>query len=182
VSSVRTIAVLLLATLLAACGGDDGQLRWRDLSLTVPDGWVVFEEEPTRLSLANQPLGPDVDEADRPAGDVVAVFLTHRPGTTPAAWRDQIAASGATLEVDEAIEVGGAPATRLQFLTPAGDGSAETRELVVVVPAREVELLAQPVPLPGDPDAPAAFDRARPTFDELLASFSWGAPVDRDLS
>lgn len=179
-SSVRAVAVLLLVTLLAACG-DDEQLLWRDLRLTVPDGWVVFEDEPTRLSLANQPLGAGVDEDDRPTGDVVAVFLTHRPGTTPAAWRDQIAASGATLEVDEPTEVGGVPATRLQFLTPAGDGSARTRELVVVVPAREVELLAQPVPLPADPDAPAVFDRARPTFDELLASFSWGAPVERDL-
>jgi hypothetical protein len=178
VTGWRTVAVLVVAVLLGACGRGDAELRWRDLRLTVPDGWVVFEEEASRLSLANQPLGADVEEEQRPTGDLVAVFLTHRPGTTPGAWRDQIAASGATLEVDEATEVGGVPATRLQFLTPAGDGSAETRELVVVVPAREVELLAQPVPLPGDLEAPAVFDRALPTFEELLSSFSWGAPVD----
>lgn len=174
----RLTLLALVAALLAACGGDGGDLRWRDLTLTVPDGWVVFEEETTRLSLANQPLGADVAEEDRPDGDVVAVFLTHRPGVTPGAWRRQIADAGATLEVDEATEVGGVPATRLQFRTPAVEGLAETRELVVVVPAREVELLAQPVPLPGDTDAPEVFDRAGPTFDELLASFRWGAPVD----
>lgn len=174
----RLTVLALVAALLVACGGDGGDLRWRDLTLEVPGGWVVFEEEATRLSLANQPLGADVAEEDRPEGDVVAVFLTHRPGVTPGAWRQQIADAGATLEVDEATEVGGVPATRLQFRTPAADGLAETRELVVVVPAREVELLAQPVPLPGDTDAPEVFDRARPTFDELLGSFRWGAPVD----
>ncbi len=165
-----------LASLVVACGGDDGSVAWRDLTLAVPDGWVVFEEADSRLSLANQPLGADVAEEDRPEGDVVAVFLTHRPGVTPGEWRSYIEEAGATLEVDEAIEVGGVPATRLQFLTPGGDGSATTRELVVVVPAREVELLAQPVPLPGDTQAPETFDRARPTFDELLASIRWGAP------
>ncbi|MEX1162036.1 MAG: hypothetical protein WEB03_00495 [Nitriliruptor sp.] len=170
--------LVVIASLLAACGGDDGMVAWRDLELTVPDGWVVFEEEDSRLSLANQAIGADVAEADRPDGDVVAVFLTHRPGVTPGEWRSYIEEVGATLEVDQPIEVGGVPATRLQFLTPGGDGSATTRELVVVVPAREVELLAQPVPLPDDEQAPATFDRALPTFDELLDSVTWGAPLD----
>jgi hypothetical protein len=168
----------VLVALLAACrGGDDGRLAWRDLTLVVPEGWTVFEEADTRLSLANQPLGAEVGEDERPSGDVVAMFFTHRPGASPGAWRDQIEASGAVLEVDRAIEVDGVPATRLQFRTPGADGAADIRELVVVVPAREVELLAQPVPLPGSTDAPEVFDRFVDTFEEVVASVRWGAPL-----
>lgn len=175
----RVSAFVLVASVLAACGASgDSTLEWRDLRLSVPAGWVVFEEETTRLSLANQPIGAEVSEQDRPTGDLVAMFFTHRPGTTPAAWRAQIESAGAELEVDEPIEVDGVPATRLQFLTPASEGSAETRELVVVIPAREVELLAQPVPLPGSTDAPEVFDRASTTFDAVIGSVRWGAPMD----
>lgn len=176
-TTVMRSCLVTLVLLLVACGGD-GQHRWRDLSLAVPDGWVVFEDEPTRLSLANQPLGADVPEDERPTGDVVAMFFTHRPGTAPGAWREHITASGGTLELDQAIEVGGLPATRLQFVTPAGGGSAETRELVVVVPSRDVELIAQPVPLPGSADAPEVFERAVDTFDAVIDSVRWGAPLD----
>ncbi|MEX1178092.1 MAG: hypothetical protein WEB09_06495 [Nitriliruptor sp.] len=164
---------------MVACGGgDSSRVAWRDLELTVPDGWTVFEEEDTRLSLANQPLGAEIDEDDLPEGEVVAMFFTHRPGVTPGEWRDHIEETGATLEVDEATEVGGVPATRLQFLTPSRDVAATNRELVVVVPARGVELLAQPVPLPGDDDAPGTFDRTVATFDEVIDSISWGVPIE----
>lgn len=108
---------------------------------------------------------------------MVAVFLTHRPNVGPGDWRDQIGTSGAVLEVDEAIEIDGVPATRLQFLTPPRDGAAEIRELVIVVPSRQVELIAQPVPLPGSTDAPATYDRFVATFDEMVASIRWGAPL-----
>jgi hypothetical protein len=176
--ALRTWGVLaVLLTLLAGCGGGDDRLEWRDLTMSVPEGWVVFEEEETRLSLANEPLGAQISEEERPTGEVVAVFLTHRTGAAPGPWRDQIEASGAALEVDEAIEVDGVPATRLQFLTPGAAGTAETRELVVVVPSREVELLAQPVPRPGSTDGPATFDRSLGTFEALLDSIRWGAPV-----
>lgn len=174
--SLLALVVLLLAG--CAGGGDPGAVAWRDLTLSVPDGWVVFEEGEALLSLANRPIGADVSEEERPAGDIVAMFFTHRPGATPGEWRAHVEESGARLEVDEAIEVGGVPATRLQFVTPASELGAETRELVVVVPSREVELLAQPVPLPDSTDALEVFDRARPTFDEVLASVRWGAPID----
>lgn len=174
----RRSKLLVLALFLLAGCGEDGTTAWRDLTLTVPDGWVVFEEEPTRLSIANVPLGGDVAEEDRPTGDVVAMWFTHDSGITPGEWRDHIAEVGATLEVDEAIEVGGVPATRLQFLSPALHGAAETRELVVVVPSREVAVLAQPVPLPDSTDAPQVFDRALATFDTVLESARWGAPVE----
>lgn len=176
----RSPLLVVLLVVLAACGSSDGgAVEWRDLTLDVPDGWVVFEEEATRLSLANVPLGGEISEDERPTGDVVAMFFTHRSGVTPGEWRTQIEASGADLEVDESVEVGGVPATRLQFVTPATQGAAETRELVVVIPAREVELLAQPVPLPGSTDAPEVFERAVTTFDEVLDSVRWGAPVER---
>lgn len=176
----RRGCVLLVALLvLTGCGGgDEGTVAWRDLTLELPEGWTVFEEEDTRLSIANAPLGQDVSEEERPTGDVVAMFFTHREGTTPTAWREHIAGSGAELEVDEATEVDGVPATRLQFLTPALPGAAETRELVVVVPSREVELLAQPVPLPDSTDAAEVFDRQLATFDAVLDSVRWGAPVE----
>jgi hypothetical protein len=175
----RSLLLALVLLVAAACGGgSDGELAWRDLTITVPEGWTVFEEGATLLSLANQPLGAAVSEDERPTGDVVAMFFTAVPGTTPGAWRSHLEDIGARVEVDEATEVGGVPATRLQFLTPASEGAAETRELVVVIPARGVELLAQPVPLPGDTDAPAVFDRALGTFDEVLDSARWGAPVD----
>lgn len=175
----RPSLLTLVLLILAGCGrGDAGAVAWRDLTLSVPEGWVVFEEGPTLLSLANQPIGGDVSEDERPEDDIVAMFFTHRPGTTPGAWRTHIEESGAKLEVDEAIEVGGVPATRLQFVTPASETGAETRELVVVVPSRDVELLAQPVPLPDSTDALEVFERARPTIDEILASVRWGAPID----
>ncbi len=176
---VRCLSALLAVVVLAGCArGGDGEVAWRDLSLALPDGWVVFEDAPTRFSLASEPLGAALEEGERPSGEAAAMWFTHRPGTTPAAWREQIAASGATLEVDEAVEVGGVPATRLQFLTPAADGTPATRELVVLVPAREVELIAQPVVGPGGDRAPTVFDRHVATFDAVLASVRWGVPYD----
>jgi hypothetical protein len=174
---VRWLTVLLVALVASACSGGGGDtVAWRDARLDLPDGWSVFEDEESRLSISNVPLGADVVEEDRPEGDVVAMFFTHEPGARPADWRELVAATGATLEVDEATEVGGVPATRLQFLTPASDGLGPTRELVVLVPAREVVILAQPVPLPGDADAPEVFDRGSPDFDAVLGSVVWGAP------
>lgn len=176
---MRRLTALLVALAASACvGGGSDTLAWRDARLELPDGWSVFEDETSRLSISNVPLGADVAEEDRPEGDIVAMFFTHEPGARPADWRDHIAASGATLEVDETTEVGGVPATRLQFLTPASGGIGPTRELVVLVPAREIVILAQPVPLPGDADAPQVFERGAPDFEAVLGSITWGAPYE----
>lgn len=171
----------LLAVLLAACGGDSGgAIAWRDAELAVPEGWTVFEEQESRLSLANVPLGAGLAEEDRPEGDVVAMFFTHQPDAAPGAWREYAEGRDVDVEVDEAIEVGGVPATRFQFLDRAGgSGDTVTRELVVVVPSREVVLLAQPVPTLGDEDVSGVYDRAVDTFDQVLDSVIWGAPVER---
>lgn len=177
------VVAALVAGLLGACGGGDpSQVAWRDLTLQLPDGWSVFEEEDTRLSVANTPLGRELtgDEPvrpeDLPEGDVAAVFLTHEPRSGPGDWRRFVAESDAELEVDEAVEVGGLPATRLQFASL--DAETPTRELVVVVPSRGVVLLAQPVPLRGASDGPQVFDDNLEVFDEIVASITWGVPLD----
>lgn len=173
----RSVAALCLV-LLAACGGDPSVVSWRDAELQLPEGWTVFEDEPSRLSVANVPLGAEISEDERPEGDVVAMFFTHEPRTQPGDWRRYLEDIDAMVEVDEATDVGGVPATRFEYRSPTADGAAETRELVVVIPAREVVVLAQPVPLPGDEDAPEVFERGRAAFESVLESISWGAPVE----
>lgn len=176
---MRRVLLLVLAAVAvvaSGCGGDDGAVAWRDARMQLPEGWVVFDQEETRLSLANVPLGAEVEEM--PEGDVVAVFLTHEVGAGPNDWREFAEASDIVVERDEAVEVGGVPATRLQLLDPAGgSGDTRTREMVVVVPSREVVLLAQPLPSLGDEDVTDVYDRAEASFEELLASIRWGAPV-----
>jgi hypothetical protein len=172
--------LVLLATLLVACGGDDRHVAWRDLTLELPDGWSVFEHEDTRLSIANVPLGDLLEEgAEQPEGDVVAMFFTYEAAPQPGDWRRYVDDRDAQLEVDQAIDIAGVPATRLQILDAAGGaGQTVTRELVVVVPARGVVLLAQPVPALGDDDVTAVFDRAVTTFDAIIDTIAWGAPLD----
>ena len=171
------LPLALLVLLLAACG-DDGTVQWRDATLEVPEGWTVFEEEETRLSMANVPLGQDagLGPDDRPDGDVVGMFFTHEPGTTPGKWRDFIEGrDDATIESDQAIEIDGVPATQILYTHRSGDEI--TREMAVVVPAREIEIFVQPVPEPGDPDGPEMFMRHFETFLEVIDSIEWGAPV-----
>lgn len=173
----RLVWALLLAVLLAACGGD-GEVRWRDLRLELPDGWVVFEEEDSRLSIANAPLGVGSDIEEIRDQDVVALFFTHEPDASPDAWRRLIeGVDGAELESDRRIDLGGVPATELVWSQAFGSGQP-TREMVIVVPPRQVVVLAQPVPLPGDTDAPEVFDAHRDVIDGILGSVRWGAPVD----
>ncbi|MTV27240.1 hypothetical protein FTX61_17740 [Nitriliruptoraceae bacterium ZYF776] len=173
----RPVALtLVLAVLLVACGGG-GEVRWRDLRLTLPDGWSVFEERDDLLSIANAPLGEEADPQEPPEGDVLAVSFTHAPAASPETWRSYIAGlDGAELEVDRDVEVGGVPARQLIY-TSSSSGT-DTREMVVVIPGRQVEVLAQPVPFPGDTGAQESFDAALPVFEALFAEASWGAPVD----
>lgn len=174
-SSFRLLASLLVVVVLAGCG-DDGEVRWRDLRLTLPEGWVVFEERDDVLSIANAPLGELADPDDPPEGDVLAMSFTHAPAASPTTWRTYIEdLDGAELEVDQDLEVGGVPGRQLIYTS---SGVTDTREMVVVVPGRQVEVLAQPVPAAGDDGAREAFDAARPTFESLLAEVDWGAPVD----
>jgi hypothetical protein len=49
--------------------------------------------------------------------------------------------------------------------------------MVVVIPSRSIVLLAQPVPGPGDEDAPDVFLAYLEDFLEVLETAEFGAPV-----
>lgn len=164
--------VAAAAVLLAACTGGGG-LRWRDVRLSLPDGWVVAENEDTRFTVANARLGSD----GVPGPGEVAAFFTVEPGASPQPWRDLIDQAGWVLEEDTGVTVGGVPATRLVYHMAGVD--IPLREMVVVVPSRDLVILLQPVVQPGSTDGLALFDRHRDQFVELLESVRFGAPVAR---
>jgi hypothetical protein len=172
----RALAVVVLTLLLVACG-DDGGAQWRDASFEVPEGWSVFEEEETRFSMANEPLGEEFDPDERPEGDIVGMFFTHEPGTIPDDWREFVEGrDDAEIESDTAIELDGVPATRIIYSHRSGE--ERTREMAVIIPAREIVVFAQPVPEQGDPSGPDMFMRHLETFNAVLDSIEWGALID----
>ncbi len=177
--------VLLLGLILVSCGGGQpSEVTWRNVTFQVPDGWYVFEEADTRLSLANADIGPEAVRSndDLPVDDVVAIFFTYEPSTRPADWRAYADAQEATVEVDEAIQLGdGVPATRIQF--DYVTGGIPLREMIVLIPSRGIVALAQPVPRSGQQNGPEVFLEYRDVFDEILESARFGPPVmDRSLS
>lgn len=179
-SQVRQVgvALLLLVALLAVACGDSGTVQWRDATITVPEGWHVFEEEETRLSISNVPLGMDADLDEIGDQGVVAMFFEHRPGHIPDDVRGFVDdRPEGTIESDEAIELDGVPATRIIYQHVSSD--VTTREMVVVIPAREIAVLAQPVPSPGDEHGPEVFMEHLDTFLDVIESLEFGAPVDR---
>ncbi len=166
----------------AACGGSGsgGPIEWRGVSLEVPEDWVVFEEREDLLSIASTELGQEEGEPrERPEEDVAAMFFTYEPNTQPGDWRDYAEAQDAELESDESITIDGStPATELVLSYETND--IPTRELVVVIPSRSLVVLAQPVPDPGDTDAPEVFDDNVDTFRTVLDSLELGAPPEED--
>ncbi len=179
--SVRRFLLPLLALglLLAACGGQPDSVSWRNLTFDVPDGWYVFEETDTRLSLSNADIGPEAIRSaeDAPEGDVVALFLTYEPGASADAWRTYVEQQEGTLEEDESFQLGeGVPANRLVFEYVTG--GIPMREMIVVIPSRDVVALAQPVPRLGQEDGPDVFLDYRATFDAVIESVVFGPPPD----
>ncbi len=188
-----SLLLVALAVLLSACGGGNqpSSVTWRNVTLDLPDGWYVFEEEDTRLSISNRDIGsgairssvdPDTDaEADgddsaEPPTDVVAMFLTYEPRTVPADWRDYAEQQDATIESDEQILLGNdVPATRIVF-SYVTEG-VPLREMVVVIPSRNIVALAQPVPFAGQQDGPELFLDYIDTFIDVLDTAEFGAPV-----
>lgn len=175
---VRTLlALAALAAMLTACGGD-GSVAWRGLTVEVPEGWTVFEEADTRLSIASAPLGEQADPEQPPEGDVVAMFFQHERDARPGEWRDYVDdLDEATLETDDSLTIDGdTPATRLVFSHTTN--GIPTREMVVVIPARDVVVLSQPVARAGDEDAPEVFLDHIDTFLEVIEGLEVGAPVE----
>lgn len=177
------VALLVLASTLVACGDDDrpDAVSWRNVTLDLPQDWYLVEETDDRLSIANEPLqlGGDggEDEIEPPAGDVVGMFLTYEPGTSPDDWRRFVEQQDAELETDDRLELDGeVPATRLVYSYTTG--GVPTREMVVVIPSRSIVVLSMPVPGPDDEDAPEVFLEHIETFLSVLESAEFGAPVE----
>jgi hypothetical protein len=176
--------LVVLALVLTACGGGNqpSTVTWRNVTLQMPDGWYLFEEEETRLSISNADIGPEAmrtveeDPDVEPRTDVVAMFLTYEPRTVPGDWRTYAEQQDATIESDEQIVVGGdVPATRIVFSYVTDD--VPLREMVVVIPSRSIVVLAQPVPTLGQQDGPEVFLDHVDTFIEVLDTADLGAPV-----
>jgi hypothetical protein len=148
---LRAALVLLLAFVLAGCGRTPTEATWRNVTIDLPDGWVVVDQADDHLSLANR--SPDDDELQGSEGTVVVLGLTYVPGVVPDDWRRLIVDLGGTLESDDAILVGGdVPATR--FVWSATVDGVRSRTMVVVIPSRWIVALAEPV-ASGDAEDPA---------------------------
>lgn len=161
---LRRIALALIPVILvAACSSGDARARWRDLSLEVPDGWVVAERDEQKLSIANTEFGPGrADELE------AAVFLTHEPGASIDGWRDLVTERDGMVASDGAITVDGEPASRLVFDHDAN--GTPMREMVVTVPSRDIVMLFQPVVPRGSTDGEDTFRRYSDTFERVLAT------------
>ncbi len=183
----RLVPLLAAAVLLPACGGggvdtSDGPREWRDLDLVVPDGWVVLDERPDLLLVANEDIRvDDIDEQptlpeDRNSNDVVAVQLLAGQETTPADWRELVRDEGGTVEEDAQLNVGGLPATAITYSWVSND--IPSRERIVFVPSRSLSILLQPVPVEGQTNGPDVYDSHVDEFAALLDSIVFGRPVE----
>ncbi len=172
---------MTLAVVATGCGGSNqpGSVEWRNISMELPDGWYLFEEEDTRLSMSNQDIGigeVQGEPKERPEGDTVAMFFTYEPGTVPDDWRDLLETLDAEIETDRALRLeGDVPATQIVYRYETQ--GVITREMAVVIPARSVVLFAQPVPAPGDDDVSDVFLDHLDDFMSVLESAEFGAPV-----
>lgn len=177
--TIRWIAIFVVAALVVSACGTDRQpdaVMWRNIDIAIPDGWYIFEHTSDRLSIANVDLAAYTESGTAPDDDVVAMFFTHEPATLPADWRALLDQRGAHVETDDRIVIADdIPATRLIYAFESA--GVPTREMVVLVPSRQVVVLAQPVPRPGQPDGPEVFLTHLDTFLEVVTSAQYGRPL-----
>jgi hypothetical protein len=176
--SAGLLLVVAATTLGCSEGNQPSAVEWRNVTLQLPDGWYLFEEADTRLSISNRDIGPEAMREGAPDSDepVVAMFFTYEPTALPDDWRRYVEEQDATLEVDDRLELDGeVPATRLVF-SYVTDG-VPLREMVVVIPSRSIVVLSQPVPAAGDTSGPDVFLAYVETFMQVLEDASFGAPV-----
>lgn len=176
-AALPIIVLLLAGIVLAACGSSQpSEVAWRNIDIDLPDGWYVFEDAEDRLSISNVDLAAYAEDGEIPDGDVVAMFFTFEPSTLPNDWREWLADIDAEVETDDRLVLrDDVPATRLIFRYDTG--GITTREMVALIPSRSVVVLAQPVPRPGQQDAPELFLDYLETFLEVLETAGFGPPV-----
>lgn len=144
-ASWRTaLALLLVPTLLAACGGPE-QVDWPGARFELPEGWEVVSSDADRLVLADHLAA----EGER---GVLTTFV-RVPGTLPDDWRLRVAERGATLESDSGVLIAGdVPATQLVLRDEVG--GTPVREVILVVASRGLVIVVTPRVLPGEQDGP----------------------------
>lgn len=178
----RRLGALAALLLFVACS-NSGIVEWRDLTLALPDGWQVTEQRDTVLTISNGDGAPELitetNDGQTPrstAGDreVLAQFLVV-PNTTPDSWRQLVTGDGGTIERDTPIELDGAVGTRISWLWTTN--GIPIREMIIIVPGRQLEILFQPVARAGQVDAPEVFDEHIDEFEAIIGSLSFGAPV-----
>lgn len=176
---LRTVVASLCLLVVAACGGPatSGAIEWRDLDMTLPDGWVVIEDIGTALYVAN---GQGGEEEGDPGDLTVGVQFTVESTPSIDDWRDLVAERGGEVEVDTTTTLDGVPASVLQFTLPGGDDFVpDTRERVLTVASRDLVILAQAVPLRGQDDGGQLFLDDIDEIEQVLDSISFGAPLDQ---
>lgn len=176
------VVLLLSGGLLTGCSSN-GAVSWRDLDLTLPDGWLVYEQTSTVLGIANTPLGQEAtDDPDEQApgrgarqSEAVAAQFQYDPNGSTDDWRELIAMEDGTVEVDEQIEIDGIPASRLVW---SGElNGIPVREMIIVIPSRSITILYQPVVSRDATDGPERFLAYRDEFEAVLTSIDFGAPL-----
>lgn len=167
------LAVVVLGVAGCSSGPATGTIDWRGLDVTAPPGWAAYEVRDTLLYLAD---GEPGEVPGDPGTLVVAAQITYEPGSSADDWRRLIAEEGGEVETDVSGEIDGVPVRRIVFTWDGG--GTPTREMVVLVPSRDLVMLFQPVPVKGQTDADEVFlDRAG-EFEAILDSIRFGAPVE----
>jgi hypothetical protein len=167
------VGVLLLVAVGCSSGPATGTIDWRGLDVTAPPGWAAYEQRDTLLYLAD---GEPGEEPGDPGTLVVAAQFTYEPGVSTDDWRSFIADEGGEVEADVSGEIDGVPVRRLVFTWDGG--GTPTREMVVLVPSRDLVILFQPVPVKGQTDAAEVFLERADEFEAILESIRFGAPVE----
>ena len=163
----RSLALLLVPILLAACGGSE-RVEWPGVRLDLPDGWEVVTSEADRLVLADHVAA----EGERG----VRITFLRAPGTIPNDWRERIAERGATLESDAGVLIAGdVPATQLVLLDEV-DGTP-VREVILVVASRGLVIAVTPNILPGEQDGPRVLLDSLDAVRDLLDTVELTAPA-----
>lgn len=177
-SRLRTIAAVLCLVVVAACGGPatSGEIAWRDVDLTLPDGWVVIDDIGTALYVAN---GEGGEEEGDPGDLTVGLQFTVEDAPSIDEWRDLVAERGGEVELDTTTTLDGVPASVLQFTLPGSDDFVpDTRERVLTIPSRDLVILAQAVPLRGQADGGQLFLDDLDEIEQVIDSISFGAPFE----